>query len=93
MKIEDLTPTEQHKKIVSEINKIYPNYFTKRTKHINSDEVHKKITYSDTCNLAALTSRIFNMHGASVGNIDLYQLFQAYFLDEEKRKEINKIIM
>jgi len=92
MNIENLTPGDQHRKLVDEINKLYPNYFKKRKGHVHSHEVHTEISFTDVNHLAALSSRIFNMSGASIGNIDLYELFQAYFLDEEKRKKINEII-
>ena len=42
--------------------------------------------------LVILIAEVLNLTGGSVGNFDLYNLLQAYFLDEGKRNEINRII-
>lgn len=41
---------------------------------------------------AVLLVDIFNLTGGSVGGFNLYNLLTTYFLDEQKRIEINKII-
>lgn len=41
---------------------------------------------------AVLLVDIFHLTGGSVGGFNLYNLLTAYFLDEQKRIEINKII-
>lgn len=92
MSIENLTPVEQHRMIVEAINKLYPDYFSKRKGLVHSDAVENEITWTDVNRLAVFTSRIFNLTGGSVGNIDLYKLFQSYFLDNEKREQINEIL-
>ena len=65
-------------------------------------KINKTIGSKDLCKLnindlnkgvVALTD-YFNLCGGSIGgDIDLYQLLQAYFLHPEKRKEMNRIAM
>lgn len=92
MSIEKSSIGEQHRALVKAINELYPNYFEVRKGVIYSEEVNEKLTLNDTVNLAKITSRIFNMTGASVPNINLYKLFESYFLDLDKREQINEII-
>lgn len=41
---------------------------------------------------AVILTDFFNMSGGSSGDMDLYKLLQAYFLDIQTRKEINKLL-
>ncbi len=42
---------------------------------------------------AEVVAKLFNMVDATYGsNFDLPKLLEVYFLDEEKRKEINKLL-
>jgi len=83
---------EQHRFLVDKINELYPNYFEIKNGLTYSNETVKKVSSRDTHNLAILCSRILNLPGASTANIDLYNLFDQYFRNEEKRNEINRIL-
>ena len=65
-------------------------------------KIDKTIGSADLCKLnindvnkgAVVLTDYFNLSGGSIGgDIDLYQLLQAYFLHPEKRKEMNRIAM
>lgn len=71
---------------------MFPEFFKSRRGLITSDKLHDKLSVEEVHHLAILSSRIFNMHGASVGDVDLYKLFRSYFLDPEKRRKINEIL-
>jgi hypothetical protein len=83
---------DQHRALVESINKVYPNFFEKKRGLVASNELHKKIDLSEVHNLAIICSRVLNMHGASVGDVNLYKLLESYILDENKRRAINEII-
>lgn len=86
----DLSLQEQHEATIAELKKIYPkSNFKVRKNQISSFDLHKKITWAETHSLAILCSRILNMSGASVGDINFYKLLSTYILNEEKRAEIN----
>ena len=88
----ELNISETHKLIVDNLNKVYgPKHFKKR-KLISSTTLHEDVSWEEIHRLAIVCSRILNMHGASVGEINLYKLFDAYFLDPEKRREINAVL-
>jgi len=50
------------------------------------------LSVSDINHGVVILTDFFNMPGGSIGGVDLYKLLQAYFLDADKRKEINRII-
>ena len=51
-----------------------------------------KLNINDVNKGAVVLTDYFNLCGGSIGgDIDLYQLLQAYFLHPEKRKEMNLI--
>jgi len=53
-----------------------------------------KLNINDVNKGAVVLTDYFNLCGGSIGgDIDLYQLLQAYFLHPEKREEINLIAM
>lgn len=55
------------------------------------DSIHSEFTLNSINKVAVMLSTALNLDGGSVGNIDLYQLLQAYILDPEKRAKINLI--
>lgn len=83
---------DQHRALVGEINEMYPNYFPKQHGLVYSNEVEEKISWKDARHLAILTYRLYNFQGATMGEINLYELFDAYFRDAEKRRLINDVI-
>ena len=66
--------------------------FMKRKKslYVRSGE---EFTVAQLTGAAEVVAKLFNMVDATSGsNFDLPKLLQAYFMDEEKRKEINKLL-
>lgn len=90
--ISNLDIGDQHRILVDKVNELYPNYFPKRKGMVYSNEVLEKVSLENTKHLAIIASRLLNMTGGSVGDINLYELFGAYFTNPEKRAEINLII-
>lgn len=52
----------------------------------------ENFTSEEIARAGALLVDVFNLTGGSVGGFDLYSLLRAYFLDEQKRRDINKIL-
>ena len=87
------------------INKFYDNVLStykdniellerenkKLKEQIGSRDVEKMDVNDINLGVVALTD-FYNLSGGSIGTLDLYQLLQKYFLDKEKRKEINEIV-
>jgi hypothetical protein len=46
----------------------------------------------DVNDAAIMVGKMLRLHGASVGDFDLYRLLQAYVYDEQKRRKINLVI-
>lgn len=63
----------------------------KRDNYLGSKDLHK-LTVSEINHGAVILSDFFNMCGGSIGEVDLYKLLQAYFLDPVKQKEFNRIL-
>jgi hypothetical protein len=66
--------------------------FKMRKKYL-SGNFSEEISVAQLNGAAEVLAQLFNLLGPSVGlNFDLGKLLQAYFLDEEKRKEMNKLL-
>ena|SRR5665647_832904 len=63
----------------------------KRDHQIGSGEL-SELSISEINHGAVILTDFFNMTGGSIGEVDLYKLLQAYFLDSVKRKEFNRIL-
>lgn len=89
---------EIHEKIVEFMNSLKDSDGRKAfdlktfSKLRNGDEYHKTRDYQEVSKMTPVVCSVFNIMSGSSGEIDFYRLFQAYLLDEEKRKLINQII-
>lgn len=90
--IQNLPPGDQHRILVDLINNLFPDYFARRNGFVLSTEIHDQVTSNETRHLAIICSRLLNMQGASVGEINLYELFDSYLLDKDKRALINEVL-
>ena len=63
----------------------------KRSKYLKSKDLNK-LDINEINQGAIVLVHYFHLCGGSVGTIDMYKLLQTYFLDLEKREQINKII-
>lgn len=90
----ELNIQQKHELLIKELRKIFPERPTIKVRKspVSSNEIHKKFDLDEIHTLAIVCSRFMNLHGASVGDINLYKLFENYFLDPEKRIQINLII-
>lgn len=59
---------------------------------VSASEISNKFDINNINSIAITVSKLMNLHGASVSDINLYSLFKSYFLDDEKRNTINEII-
>ena len=66
--------------------------FKKRKKYV-TDNFEAEFSVAQLNGAAEVLSTLLNLVSPSIAfNYDLRKLLQAYFLDEEKRKEINKLL-
>jgi hypothetical protein len=66
--------------------------FRMRKKYV-SGNFAEELTVAQLNGASELLAQVFNLLGPSIGlSFDLGKLLRAYFLDEEKRKEINKLL-
>lgn len=89
---------ERHEKIVKFLNSLKDsegkNAFDLKTysKLRDREEYIKTRDYQEVSKMTPVVCSVFNIMSGSAGDIDFYRLFQAYLLDEDKRKLINQII-
>lgn len=89
---------ERHEKIVKFLNSLKDSdgnqAFDLKTYPKLRDRgiYHKTLDYNEVSEMTPVVSTVFNIMSGSAGDINFYKLFQAYLLDEEKRKRINEII-
>lgn len=85
---------ETHEKLIEFINKLYLENWELpiKKKIISVKSIENEFSIDDVHHVAIIVSRILNIEGGSIGNINFYKLLESYLLDEEKQKEINKII-
>jgi hypothetical protein len=66
--------------------------FKMRKKYV-SENFKEEFSPAQLKGAAEVLARLFNLMDVSIGlEFDLPKLLQAYFLDEERRKEINKLL-
>ena len=87
----------RHEKLIDFLNQ-FPQYQNegksgckKLKEQIGSRDLENMDVNDINLGVIALTD-FYNLSGGSIGTIDLYQLLQKYFLDKDKRKEINEIV-
>jgi hypothetical protein len=89
---------EIHEKIVEFLNSLKDSDGNKAfdlktySKLRTGEEYRKTREYQEVSKMTPVVCSVFNIMSGSAGDIDFYRLFQAYLLDEEKRKLINQII-
>jgi len=87
----------RHEKLIDFLNQFTQYQYEgkprckKLEKQIGSRDLENMDTNDINLGVVALTD-FYNLSGGSIGTIDLYQLLAKYFLDKEKRKEINEIV-
>ena len=88
----------RHEKLIDFLNQ-FEQYQSQDGKPL-CKKIDKTIGSADLCKLnindvnkgAVVLTDYFNLSGGSIGGgIDLYQLLQAYFLQPEKREDMNRI--
>lgn len=66
--------------------------FRMKKKYIK-DNFGEQISAAQLNGAAEVLATLFNLLGPSIGfDFDLRKLLQGYFLDEEKRREINRVL-
>jgi hypothetical protein len=66
--------------------------FQYRKKFVSGYKI-EEFSFSQVNRAADVLCDLFNLSAAAIeGKFDLYKLLQAYLLDSEQRKEINKVI-
>jgi hypothetical protein len=66
--------------------------FKKRKKYV-SGNFAEEFSVAQLNGAAEVLSSLFNLYSPSIGlDFDLKELLRAYFLNEEKRKQINKLL-
>lgn len=89
---------ERHEKIVEFLNSLTDSegnkaFDLKTYPKLRDRAVYQKTRdYVEVSNMTPVICTVFNIMSGSAGDIDFYRLFQAYLMDEQKRKLINQII-
>lgn len=86
---------ERHQAIVQFLKELDPSQYyglSVRDKELFAPEVSSALNSTQIRLGVIAFTDVLNIRSGSAGTHNLYQLLEAYLLDEEKRKEINRII-